>query len=123
MGSRAGRGGNLNPGANAHRDAGERAFGRKAASYTIDVDDCWVMTGRFTPVQGAVIWKALEQAADQQFAGRSDEYPDVSAETPRGGDPEHLRPQPVASSTIAELGAVTEWQRFPASGYRTAASG
>ena len=59
-------------------------FGRKAASYKIDDDGCWVLKGCFTPEQGAVIRQALEKAMDALFQERQDEHPDVSAET-RGG--------------------------------------
>lgn len=51
-------------------------------SWHIADDNCWVMKGRFTPEQGALIEKALEKAMDEQFEERNDEHPDVAAATP-----------------------------------------
>ena len=50
-------------------------------SWHIDEDGCWVMKGRITPEQGALIQKALERAMDAQSAERTDEHPDVAAAT------------------------------------------
>ena len=66
-------------------------------SWHIDEDGCWVVKGRFTPEQGAVIQRALDKAMDQQFEERQNEHPDVAAETPCGGLPDWERPQPVAT--------------------------
>jgi hypothetical protein len=77
-------------------------------SWQLDDDGCWVLKGRFAPEQGAVIQKALEKAMDQQFAERQDEHPDVSAETPRGGVPECMRPQPVATRRADALERLAE---------------
>jgi hypothetical protein len=77
-------------------------------SWQLDDDGCWVLKGRFAPEQGAVIQKALEKALDQQFAEREDEHPDVSAETPRGGVPEYMRPQPVATRRADALERLAE---------------
>lgn len=66
-------------------------------SWNVDEDGCWVMKGRFTPEQGALIQKALERALDELFDERQDEHPDVAAATPRGGVDEWMRPQPVAT--------------------------
>lgn len=66
-------------------------------SWNVDEDGCWVMKGRFTPEQGALIQKALERALDELFDERQGEHPDVAAATPRGGVDEWMRPQPVAT--------------------------
>jgi hypothetical protein len=90
-------------------------------NWQFDDDGCWVLKGRFAPEQGALIQKALEKALDQQFAERADEHPDVSAETPRGGVPEHMRPQPVATRRADALERLAE--TFLAGGSGTASGG
>jgi hypothetical protein len=77
-------------------------------SWQLDGDGCWLLKGRFTAEQGAVIQRALEKAGDELFAERRDEHPDVAAETPRGGVPEHLRPQPVATRRADALERLAE---------------
>ena len=47
-----------------------------------DDDDCMVLRGRFTPEQGAVIRKVLDQIMDEDF----EEQKDVSAETPENNE-------------------------------------
>jgi hypothetical protein len=74
----------------------------------IDEDGCWVMKGRFTPEQGALIQKALEKAMDEQFEERRNEAPDVAAATPRGSVEEWTRPQPVATRRADALERVAE---------------
>ena len=77
-------------------------------NWQIDDDGCWVLKGRFAPEQGAVIQKALEKALDEQFEERAGEHPDVTAETPRGGVPEYMRPQPVATRRADALERLAE---------------
>ena len=77
-------------------------------NWRIDEDGCWVLSGRFTPEQGAVIRQALEKAMDALFEERQDEHPDVSAETPRGDLEEWQRPQPVASRRADALERLAE---------------
>lgn len=86
-----------------------------------DDDGCWVMKGRFTPEQGALIQKALEKAMDEQYEEREDEHPDVAAATPRGGVDEWMRPQPVATRRADALERVAE--AFLAGESATAAGG
>jgi hypothetical protein len=74
----------------------------------VDGDGCWVLKGRFTPEQGAVISRALEKALDTEFAERTDEHPDVAAETPRGEVEEYLRPHPIATRRADALERLAE---------------
>ncbi len=87
----------------------------------VDDDGCWVLKGRFSREQGAIISRALEKALDAQFAERADEHPDVTAETPRGEVEEYLRPQPVATRRADALERLAE--AFLAGGADTAAGG
>jgi hypothetical protein len=77
-------------------------------SWYFDEDGCWVLKGRFTPEQGALIQKAVEEAMDEQFEERADEHPDVAAATPRGGVDEWQRPQPLATRRADALERVAE---------------
>jgi hypothetical protein len=85
-----------------------RSHALRELSWHVDEDGCWVLKGRFTPEQGALIRKALEKAMDEQFAERADEHPDVAAATPRGGVEEWLRPQPIATRRADALERVAE---------------
>lgn len=79
------------------RNKEREAHALRELPWRVDEVGCWMVQGRFTPEQGAVIRQALDKAADALFAERQDEHPGVAAETPRGGVKEHLRPQPVAT--------------------------
>jgi hypothetical protein len=56
------------------------AHALRELNWQIDEDGYWVLKGRFTPEQGAVIRQALEKAMDALFDERVDEHPDVSAD-------------------------------------------
>jgi hypothetical protein len=84
------------------------AHALRELNWQIDEDGYWVLKGRFTPEQGAVIRQALEKAMDALFDERVDEHPDVSAETPRGGIEEWQRPQPVATRRADALERLAE---------------
>jgi hypothetical protein len=84
------------------------AHALRELNWHIDEDGYWVLEGRFTPEQGAVIRQALEKAMDALFDERQDEHPDVSAETPRGGIEEWQRPQPVATRRADALERLAE---------------
>jgi hypothetical protein len=60
------------------------AHALRKLSWLVDEDGYWVLKGRFTPEQAAMIRQALDRAMDALFEERRDEHPDVSAET-RGG--------------------------------------
>jgi hypothetical protein len=84
------------------------AHALRELNWLIDEDGCWVLRGRFTPEQGAVVRQALEKAMDALFDERRDEHPDVSAETPRGDLEEWQRPQPVATRRADALERLAE---------------
>jgi hypothetical protein len=90
-------------------------------NWHIDDDGCWVMKGRFTPEQGALIQKALEKAMDEQFAERQDEHADVAAATPRGDVDEWMRPQPIATRRADALERLAD--AFLAGDHGTASGG
>jgi hypothetical protein len=56
------------------------AHALRELNWQIDEDGYWVLKGRFTPEQGAVIRQALEKAMGAMFDERRDEHPDVSAD-------------------------------------------
>ena len=58
----------------------ERHAGRELGWFT-DADGLWVLQGRFTPEQGALIQKALEGVLEELFEECRAEAEDVSAET------------------------------------------
>jgi hypothetical protein len=84
------------------------AHALRELNWLIDEDGCWVLKGRFTPEQGAVIRQALEKAMDALFDERQDEHPDVSAETPRGDVEAWQRPHPVAARRADALERLAE---------------
>jgi hypothetical protein len=47
-------------------------------------------------------------AMDEQLEERAGEHPDVTAEAPRGGVPEYMRPQPVATRRADALERLAE---------------
>jgi hypothetical protein len=59
----------------------ERYAGRELGWF-LDADGLWVLKGRFTPEQGALIRKALEGVLEELFRESRCEAQDVSAETP-----------------------------------------
>ena len=71
-------------------------------SWYIDDDGSWVMRGRFTPEQGALIQKAMESAMDELF----DEQKDVPAGT--SADETTPRSEPVAARRADALVRVAE---------------
>ena len=58
----------------------ERHAGRELGWFT-DADGLWVLQGRFTPEQGALIRKALDGVLEELFEECRAEAEDVSAET------------------------------------------
>ena len=80
---------------------------RELSWYT-DGDGMWVLKGRFTAEQGALIEKALEAAMNELFEEQSDEPEDVSAETPVGVDPYMPKPHPVDTRRADALERVAE---------------
>lgn len=58
-----------------------RRHEERELSWYVDTDGMWVVSGRFTPEQGALIEQALQAALEQQFAEQAAAPADVSAET------------------------------------------
>jgi hypothetical protein len=56
---------------------------QRELSWHTDSDGMWVLKGRFTAEQGALIGKALENAMNEMFEEQRNEPVDVSAETSR----------------------------------------
>ena len=63
------------------QEENRRHAGREL-SWFVDADGMWVIRGRFTPEQGALIEKALQAALDEPFDEQAGEPEAVSAETP-----------------------------------------
>ena len=80
---------------------------RELSWYT-DGDGMWVLKGRFTAEQGALIEKALEAAMNEMFEEQSNEPEDVSAESPVGVDPYELKPHAVDTRRADALERVVE---------------
>ncbi len=77
-------------------------------SWHSDGDGMWILKGRFTAEQGALIEKALEAALNEMFEEHSNEPEDVSAETPVGVDPHEPKPHPVNTRRADALERVAE---------------
>ncbi len=77
-------------------------------SWHIDGDGMWILKGRFTAEQGALIEKALEAAMNEMFEEQRDEPEDVSAETPVGVDPHEPKPHPIDTRRADALERVAE---------------
>ncbi len=81
---------------------------QRELSWFVDDDGMWVLRGRFTCEQGALIKNALESAMNELFEEQRDEAEDVSAETPEGIDPIVARPHPIATRRADALERVAE---------------
>jgi hypothetical protein len=81
-------------------------------SWHSDGDSMWVLKGKFTAEQGALIEKALEGAMNEMFEEQRNEPADVSAETSNQSDSQikemawRSRPQP-----CHRCGEVSGWTR------------
>lgn len=64
----------------ALQEENRRRDGREVFWF-VDADGMWVVKGRFTPEQGALIERALQAALHEQFGEQAGEPGDVSAET------------------------------------------
>lgn len=80
---------------------------RELSWYT-DANGMWVLNGRFTAEQGALIEKALEAAMNELFEEQRDEPEDVSAETPVGVISYMPKPHPVDTRRADALERVAE---------------
>jgi hypothetical protein len=81
---------------------------QRELSWFEDDDGSWVLKGRFTAEQGAVIGKALEAAMDQLFIEQKNVPDDVSAETSRSQPLDQAVPHPIASRRADALQRVAE---------------
>ena len=88
---------------------------RELSWYT-DGDGMWVLNGRFTAEQGALIEKALEAAMNELFEEQRNEPKDVSAETPAGVISYMPKPHPVDTRRADALERVAETCLSKASG-------
>jgi len=87
---------------------------QRELSWRIEDDGMWVLRGRFTAEQGALIARALEGVMDEMFHERQGEPVDVSAETPEGVTGCTARPAAVATRRADALERVAEaWLAGP----------
>lgn len=77
-------------------------------SWYVDVDGMWVLKGKFTAEQGALIEKALEGAMNQLFEEQQYEPEDVSSEIRQGVDLWQEKPHPAATRRADALERVAE---------------
>jgi hypothetical protein len=81
---------------------------QRELSWIMDGDGMWLLRGKFTAEQGALIKKALEGAMNEMFHELENEPADVSAERPAGFDGCLSAPHPVAVRRADALERVAE---------------
>jgi len=87
---------------------------QRELSWRIEDDGMWVLRGRFTAEQGALIARALEGVMDEMFLESRKEPGDVSAETPAGVNGCTARPAALATRRADALERVAEaWLAGP----------
>ncbi|MFC1719830.1 DUF222 domain-containing protein [Pseudomonadota bacterium] len=91
----------------ALKEENQRHAQRELSWYT-EGDGMWVLKGRFTAEQGALIGKALEGAMNEMFEEQRNEPADVSAETPTGVNPHQPKPHAIATRRADALERVAE---------------
>jgi len=77
-------------------------------SWFVDGDGMWVLKGRLTAEQGALIEKALEGVMNKMFEEQKNEPSDISAETPEGISPAMVKPHPIATRRADALERMAE---------------
>lgn len=96
-----------------------RAHALRELSWFTDEDGMWVLKGRFSAEQGALISKVLEGAMEELEVEQQHEPEDVSAETPEGVNLCEAQPLPIAVRRADALERVTESWLAGASGDRS----
>ena len=81
-----------------------RRYDLRELTWYTDDDGSFILRGRFTPEQGALIRQALEAALEEQFA----EQEDVPAETSDADNAYPPKPPPVASRRADALARIAE---------------
>jgi 5-methylcytosine-specific restriction endonuclease McrA len=81
---------------------------QRELTWFVDDDGMWVLKGRFTAEQGALIKNALARAMNELFEEQRNEPEDVSAETSTDVDPIVEKPHPVATRRADALERVAE---------------
>ena len=85
-----------------------RAHALRELTWYTDEDGMWVLKGRLSAEQGALISKVLEGVMEELDEEQKDEPADVSAETPEGVDLCEAQPYPVAVRRADALERVAE---------------
>jgi hypothetical protein len=89
-------------------EAENHRHAHRELSWHSDGDGMWVLKGKFTAEQGALIEKALEGAMNEMFEEQRNEPADASAETSAGVDPHEPKPHPIATRRADALERVIE---------------
>ena len=89
-------------------EQGELQHARRKLSLYQDDDGSWVIRGRLTPEQGALLSKALDAAQDQLFAEQQQVPKEVAAEIDENMPWEHTMPYACASRRADALERVVE---------------
>jgi len=83
-------------------------YAKRELSLYEDNDGFWVIRGRLTPEQGALLSKALDAAEDQLFEEQKQVPEDVSAETDQNLPLDQVLPYPFASRRADAMERVAE---------------
>jgi hypothetical protein len=89
-------------------EQGEVQHAKRRLSLYEDDDGTWVMSGRFTPEQGALISKALDAAQEQLFEEQKQVPEEVAREIDQNLPPDQVLPYAFASRLCDALERVAE---------------